>query len=87
MTFFLNLTGFESVQCAVPLKQAVIDGSEKGGCKLPNLNPFDSSVTKYMDRMEPLECDGTLYTEYKGNVLKVLKTAGDGGNLILSILC
>ena len=63
----------------MPIKQAVIDSSDKGGCKLPSLDPFDSSVTRYMDKMAPLQCRGVLFTEYKNNVLKALKAVDDEG--------
>ncbi|KAJ7392266.1 hypothetical protein OS493_013645 [Desmophyllum pertusum] len=66
-------------------------------CKLPNLDPFHSSVIKFIKDLGKLRCEGASYSSFENNVLrvegegiasaqyrKIERTPGDDFGVVLS---
>ena len=61
--------------CAVPLDQFQ---SFADGCRLPNLDPNDESVTKLISQPKPIQCPGFQLTHYQGGVLELTEEISKG---------
>lgn len=48
------------------------------GCRLPDLDPNDESITKLITKPEPLQCSGFQLTRYQRGVLELTEDAGKG---------
>ena len=47
------------------------DGNITAACRLPDLDPFHSSVVNFMKDLGKLRCDGVSYSSFENNVLRV----------------
>ena len=72
-------------------------GNNSAACRLPNLDPFHSSVAQFMKDLGKLNCDGLSYSSFENNVLvvegegivsaqyrKIARTPGDDFAVVLS---
>lgn len=62
--------------CAVPPDQFQ---SSADGCRLPDLDPNDESITKLIKKPEPLHCPGPQLTRYQRGVLELTENVSKGG--------
>ena len=71
----------DKLYCALPLseqKRNNIKRRESSGCGLPMLDPFDASIMDYVQLLPRLHCEGTLFTSYHDNTLKIIATHDRG---------
>ena len=72
-------------------------GNNSAACRLPNLDPFHSSVAQFMKDLGRLNCDGVSYSSFENNVLvvegegivsaqyrRIARTPGDDFVVVLS---
>ena len=61
--------------CAVPLDQV---HSQADGCRLPELDPNDESMSRHITKPEPLQCPGSQLTRYRSGVLELIEDTNKG---------
>ena len=76
--FYRLKNGSDTTQdetCAVPLDQVQ---SSADGCRLPELDPNDEAITKFIGEPNPIQCPGSQLTHYRGGVLELTEEANKG---------
>lgn len=61
--------------CALPLDQFQSNADE---CRLPELDPNDEALTKFIGQPNPIQCPGSQLTHYRRGVLELTEEANKG---------
>ena len=71
--YTLGLKLPRAINCAVSMKDVILTNFS-GGCRLPELDPFNPSMLKLINKPEhPLSCPGRRLTRYRNGILEFIE--------------